>query len=175
MERKIFFTGTFGLKRKCVHNAKSSIQNFPKMIFKELQLVMPPSYNLNEMLAEYQKERFACKCGNEDDFMVTTFTQLPPVLVFQLKRFNNNLQKDQTKVSFPVQLKVNQKNNGSEVVRKYNLYAVCYHIGERLHTGHYTASCKKNCIWYSFSDSEVKTIEEPAAENAYLLFYSRKD
>ena len=108
--------------------------------------------------------------------MIVTFTQLPPVLVFQLKRFNNNSEKDQTEVSFPVQLKVNEKSNGSEVAKNYNLYAVCYHIGESLHTGHYTASCKNyNGFWYSFSDENVKKIKGPAAENAYLLFYSRED
>ena len=59
------------------------------------------------------KKKFSNKYGNEDSFMVTTFTQLPPVLVFQLKRSNNNLRKDQTEVSFHIHLKVNQKNNGS--------------------------------------------------------------
>ena len=144
--------------------------------FQELQLTMPPSYNLMEMLLEYQKQIFSsCEDCDYNSCMVTFFRQLPPVLVFQLKRFNNNLEKDQTEVNFPVQLKVNQEINGSKIAKNYNLYAVCYHLGESIHTGHYTASCKNDGIWYSFSDSEVKKIEEPAAENAYLLFYSRED
>ena len=132
--------------------------------FQELQLDILPSYNLNEILVDY--------LWNMD----ATFTQLPPVLVFQLKRFKNNLEKNQAKVGFPVQLKVTQTNNKrQEVEKNYSLYAVCYHLGELLHTGHYTASCKNDGIWYSFSDSEVKRIGEPAAENAYLLFYSSED
>lgn len=63
----------------------------------------------------------------------------------------------------------------------YDLYAVCYHQGNDLETGHYTAACKNpfDLQWYMFDDVKVTKIEnnvEDALLNnkAYILFYQRK-
>lgn len=63
---------------------------------------------------------------------------------------------------------------------RYDLYAVCYHQGDTLETGHYTAACKNpyDQQWYKFDDQRVMQMED-APENivtneAYILFYQRR-
>ncbi|XP_004526472.1 ubiquitin carboxyl-terminal hydrolase 31 isoform X2 [Ceratitis capitata] len=65
---------------------------------------------------------------------------------------------------------------------RYDLYAVCYHQGDTLETGHYTAACKNpyDRQWYKFDDQRVskvsnESIEEEIINNeAYMLFYQRR-
>ena len=60
----------------------------------------------------------------------------------------------------------------------YDLYAVINHKGT-MESGHYTAMCKSLAtnLWYHCDDSRVKEIshEKVLSENAYILFYARKD
>lgn len=65
---------------------------------------------------------------------------------------------------------------------KYDLYAVCYHQGETLETGHYTAACKNpyDQQWYKFDDQRVSHINQDEVPDkivnneAYMLFYQRR-
>lgn len=65
---------------------------------------------------------------------------------------------------------------------RYDLYAVCYHQGDTLETGHYTAACKNpyDQQWYKFDDQRVtliknETVPDAIVNNeAYMLFYQRK-
>jgi len=65
---------------------------------------------------------------------------------------------------------------------RYDLYAVCYHQGDTLETGHYTASCKNpyDQQWYKFDDQRVSLISGDDIESkiinneAYMLFYQRR-
>lgn len=65
---------------------------------------------------------------------------------------------------------------------RYDLYAVCYHQGDTLETGHYTAACKNpyDHQWYKFDDQRVTkvcsdNIEDEIINNeAYMLFYQRR-
>lgn len=65
---------------------------------------------------------------------------------------------------------------------RYDLYAVCYHQGDTLETGHYTAACKNpyDHQWYKFDDQKVtpvlsENIQEDIVNNeAYILFYQRR-
>lgn len=74
-------------------------------------------------------------------------------------------------------------NDSSRDQNLYDLYAVCYHQGETLETGHYTAACKNpyDLQWYRFDDQKVTAVpggERTAAEivnnEAYILFYQRR-
>lgn len=64
----------------------------------------------------------------------------------------------------------------------YDLYAICYHHGDDLETGHYTAACKNpyDGHWYKFDDSKVTQVDdgnvysELVNNTAYILFYRRK-
>ncbi|XP_055916818.1 ubiquitin carboxyl-terminal hydrolase 43 isoform X2 [Eupeodes corollae] len=65
---------------------------------------------------------------------------------------------------------------------RYDLYAVCYHQGDTLETGHYTAACKNpyDHQWYKFDDQRVSRVpsdsiqEEIINNEAYMLFYQRR-
>ncbi|XP_050073517.1 ubiquitin carboxyl-terminal hydrolase 43 [Anopheles maculipalpis] len=65
---------------------------------------------------------------------------------------------------------------------RYDLYAVCYHQGDTLETGHYTAACKNpyDGQWYRFDDQRVSQVpsdridDEIINNEAYLLFYQRR-
>ncbi|KAL9701852.1 hypothetical protein quinque_005293 [Culex quinquefasciatus] len=65
---------------------------------------------------------------------------------------------------------------------RYDLYAVCYHQGDTLETGHYTAACKNpyDANWYKFDDQRVNQVpsdriqEEIVNNEAYILFYQRR-
>lgn len=64
----------------------------------------------------------------------------------------------------------------------YDLYAICYHHGDDLETGHYTAACKNpyDGHWYKFDDSRVTPVDDENAyselvnNTAYMLFYRRR-
>ncbi|XP_055379932.1 ubiquitin carboxyl-terminal hydrolase 31 [Condylostylus longicornis] len=65
---------------------------------------------------------------------------------------------------------------------RYDLYAVCYHQGDTLETGHYTAACKNpyDHQWYKFDDQRVTHVlsdniqDEIVNNEAYMLFYQRR-
>lgn len=65
---------------------------------------------------------------------------------------------------------------------RYDLYAVCYHQGDTLETGHYTAACKNpyDQQWYKFDDQRVSLINNEEVSDkiinneAYMLFYQRR-
>lgn len=65
---------------------------------------------------------------------------------------------------------------------RYDLYAVCYHQGETLETGHYTAACKNpyDHQWYKFDDQRVTHVPADQVQDqiinneAYILFYQRR-
>lgn len=65
---------------------------------------------------------------------------------------------------------------------KYDLYAVCYHQGTTLETGHYTAACLNpyDQQWYRFDDQRVSHVpnerveEDIINDEAYMLFYQRR-
>ncbi|XP_048519640.1 ubiquitin carboxyl-terminal hydrolase 31 isoform X2 [Dendroctonus ponderosae] len=66
----------------------------------------------------------------------------------------------------------------------YDLYAICYHHGTDLETGHYTAACKNpyDLNWYLYDDAKVKNLSKDADDlspvlvnnSAYILFYQRR-
>uniref|UniRef100_A0A1B0DH73 ubiquitinyl hydrolase 1 n=1 Tax=Phlebotomus papatasi TaxID=29031 RepID=A0A1B0DH73_PHLPP len=73
-------------------------------------------------------------------------------------------------------------SNGHHKDTKYDLYAVCYHQGDTLETGHYTAACRNpyDQQWYKFDDQNVAKVNSEAIEEeiinneAYILFYQRR-
>ena len=100
------------------------------------------------------------------------------ILVINLKRFSNNMRKNNVYVDFPL-----EDFNVSSFIQGYNknsyvydLYAICQHSGSVL-GGHYTA-CVKNYDdkWYLFNDTAVSEIPIDKLKNnkAYCFFYRKK-
>jgi ubiquitin carboxyl-terminal hydrolase 8 len=108
------------------------------------------------------------------------FWSFPTILVIDIKRFNNRLQKNQIHITFPLDdldlsKYVVSKNNSNN---KYELYGVCNHSGGVL-GGHYTSYVKNaNGKWYHFNDTSVSEVglnESIISPKAYVLFYRKKN
>lgn len=120
---------------------------------------------------------------------LTHIKKLPPVLIFQLKRFDelipskkqhSNSHKNETLVTYPVN---NMPSSilvpGFKSIFLYDLVAISIHHGRSLNSGHYTTIAKncKNKLWYTFDDSLVTLASENdlQTKDAYILCYVRKD
>lgn len=106
------------------------------------------------------------------------FWSFPTILVIDIKRFNERLQKNQILVTFPIDdLDLSKYVVGyKKDSYKYELYGVCNHSGGVL-GGHYTSFIKNaNGKWYHFNDTIVNEIstEQIITPKAYVLFYRKK-
>jgi ubiquitin C-terminal hydrolase len=107
------------------------------------------------------------------------YWDFPNILVIDLKRFDNNQNKNNCIVNFPI----NELNLVKYVIGYkphtyiYELYGICNHIGN-YNGGHYTAFIKNaNNKWYYYNDErvvEVMDIDELITSNAYCFFYRKK-
>jgi len=122
---------------------------------------------------------------------------LPSCLVIQLMRFVVDTGRQSAKLSLPVTVPLSGLDMSPYVlhnvdpaeaglcersVERYNLYAVCVHVGSDSTTnGHYItyARCADDG-WYCFDDEHVRAVNMDyelttrlVRENAYLLFYER--
>lgn len=119
-------------------------------------------------------------------------TELPPVLVIVLKRFDYNIHSSfgihsftsQNKISEYVDFPLEGLDLSSYVLNSipaiYDLICVCNHSGGSFF-GHYYAYCRtvvgEGTQWMEFNDSSTSVISASAipSSNAYLLFYHRRD
>lgn len=106
------------------------------------------------------------------------FWSFPDVLIVELKRFSNNLMKNNNRVEFPLDslclAKYAKGYNAHEYT--YELFGVCNHSG-RLCGGHYTAYARQtDGTWSHFNDRSVAPIPSSSvvAASAYCLFYRKK-
>ena len=107
------------------------------------------------------------------------FWKLPSVLIFTLKRFSNDGKKNTTPVDYPLDnLDLSNYISGYDPETFiYDLYAICYHIGEQWNYGHYIACVKTaNGQWYRFNDEDCQPINERdiKSKHAYCFFYRKK-
>jgi len=109
----------------------------------------------------------------------------PYYLIIQLKRFkkkSDNLfsilegDKNKTFVSFPIKnLSLSNYIDGPEKLNAiYNLYAVINHKS-MIGFNHFTAFCRNNNRWFEFNDSKINEISNIITEDAYILFYVKKE
>ena len=109
-----------------------------------------------------------------------TFWSLPKVLIITLKRFSPDGQhKTDQLVDYPLDnLDLSKYVCGYNPSQyKYELYAVCNHIGNT-YMGHYTAFVKNaNDEWICYNDQNVKKIcqDQIVTPTSYCLFYRKKN
>lgn len=114
---------------------------------------------------------------------------LPVILIIHLKRFKVNERGTATKTSSVIEfgtenfdLKEFKNEYSDQTETVYDLFAISDHKG-RYEFGHYISYCKNpiNNKWYLFDDDDIFYIpneelaKEIVTENAYILFYSRKN
>jgi len=101
----------------------------------------------------------------------------PPVLTFQLKRFDYSQGfrgKIAKNVVFGTSVDLARFTSRPEVEAKYRLYAVIVHSGQSARSGHYFAFARHaSGTWYHFDDDVVRPVPEQHVlrQQAYLLFY----
>lgn len=109
-----------------------------------------------------------------------SFFSLPSILIIDLKRFENTLRKNNTKIDFPFEdLDLSSYINGYHKDKfKYDLYGICNHMGST-QGGHYTSMIRSQSnTWYHFNDNQISIIKDISMickENVYCLFYRKKD
>ncbi|KAI9247187.1 hypothetical protein BDA99DRAFT_553451 [Phascolomyces articulosus] len=124
-----------------------------------------------------QNEYSCSKCGNtfQEATKQLSVKRLPPVLSFQLKRFEHGISasKIEAKIKFPVELDMtpytthgkqlkskNSSNSSSsmnmDISNQYTLFAVINHHG-KIDSGHYTMFSKHRGEWFKFEDHNVTT------------------
>ncbi|KAF7723644.1 Lanosterol 14-alpha-demethylase [Apophysomyces ossiformis] len=107
---------------------------------------------------------YSCsKCGNtfQEATKQLSVKRLPPVLSFQLKRFEHggSASKIESKIKFPVDLDMTPYTTKGRTSKRteenlYTLFAVINHQG-RMDTGHYTMFAKHRGEWFKFDDHSV--------------------
>ena len=103
------------------------------------------------------------------------FWNLSDILIFQIKRYRNNLTKNDEYIKFPLLLKMGRfAMNYNEVSTEFELCAISVQMGN-LNGGHYIAICKDGDTWNVYNDTSVFTIgiDEVLQKNPYCLFYRR--
>lgn len=143
--------------------------------------------SIAEMAVPCEKCHLQCKQEIQQ-----RLTELPPVLVIVLKRFDYNIHSSygvhsfasQNKVSDYVDFPLEGLDLSSYVLNSipavYDLICVCNHSGSSFF-GHYYAYCRtvvgEDTQWMEFNDSSTSVISPSVipTSNAYLLFYHRRD
>lgn len=107
------------------------------------------------------------------------YWSLPQILVVDLKRYNERIQKTRTLIQFPLVgwdlTQYVHPNNPCTAI--YDLYAICNHSGIFL-GGHYTAMVlNANGQWYEIDDGCVSKVAETnlITPKAYCLFYRKRN
>lgn len=99
------------------------------------------------------------------------------VLTILLKRYDNRLRKNNSRIKFDELLDISKYNiNYQSNSNLYRLSGISIQSGS-LHGGHYYAACKniRDNKWYMYDDSNVTecSLERVLNENPYCLFYER--
>jgi ubiquitin C-terminal hydrolase len=103
--------------------------------------------------------------------------EFPKILMVTFKRFDENLQKNNHFINFPLKnldlspYCLNYTNSSA----KFNLFGVCNHSGG-VRGGHYYAYCLgDDNKWREFNDNQVSEIlvENVVSSHAYVLFYKK--
>lgn len=139
-------------------------------------------FNIEEHL-EKGNEWYCNRCKNHVNALKKLeFFYLPKIMCICLSRFEKNgnyYSKNRKFVDFPLHnLNMNKFmaiKDGNNYI--YDLFSVSQHYGDR-GGGHYTAICKNyDGNWYTYDDSRVflSSERDVVTENAYVLFYRRKD
>ena len=139
-------------------------------------------FNLEENL-ETGNEWFCKNCKNHVNALKKLeFFFLPKIMCICLSRFKKNKNyytKNEKYIEFPI----NNLDMNKYIVYKdgknyiYDIFAVSEHYGGR-EGGHYTAICQNyDGNWYSYDDSNcsLSSEERVCSQNAYILFYRRRD
>ena len=157
--------------------------------------------NVNQALEHFvQKEELFGFTHQEtkqeiEAFKRISFEDLPPVLIIYLKCFvydkQGGIQKLLKRIEFSIDLEINkelispaQRSKLKENKRKYKLFAVEYHHGDKANGGHYITDVYHPGVvgWVRYNDATVQSVNNAQVLKSddkklvpYLLYYRRAD
>jgi ubiquitin C-terminal hydrolase len=177
----------YGICVSEINSLESSYENIIPEPFFNIDVPIDKYDTLNECLEQYTEKEIL-----DDDNKILNdktnkrekaskrimFWSLPNVLIITLKRFSNNNDKNNKKISFPLtKLDMSKYVIGYDKNSyKYDLFGICNHSGG-VHGGHYTAYVKNaNNNWYHFNDTNVSKIKitDLQTSSAYCFFYRKR-
>ena len=146
-------------------------------------LHMKPNFKtIYDMLSHYtsveildSNNSWKCdKCkSNVNPEKKIVFWNLSDVLIIQIKRYDSNLRKIDTHISFPTILNMDKFcMNYNEQSMTYKLCSMSVQSGS-LNGGHYYSILKRNNKWYIFNDSHIKETKVFCSDKNYCLFYRK--
>lgn len=91
------------------------------------------------------------------------------ILIIQLKRFNNILNKNNALIQDIEEISLDDFSINSA---KYTLFGIINHEGN-IFGGHYYSILKRNNKWYIFNDSHIKETKVFCSDKNYCLFYRK--
>jgi ubiquitin C-terminal hydrolase len=126
-------------------------------------------------------DNYVCaKCGKLSDAVhYRAVGVCPPILILRLLRFQNDLTRIQSFVSFPQRLSL-PLNNGTGKSCQYSLRAIDEHYGTLL-VGHHIATVRvgqqEPAVWFRCNDAIItpRVPQYQSNRDVYLLFYDRID
>jgi ubiquitin C-terminal hydrolase len=174
---KLFY-GQFLTKVETLNDDKTLKEtNFLYEPFNCLLLDIPN--NINRTITIYDCLNMYCNIEdllNNNKRKRTQFWKLPEILIISFKRFNENREKDEEEILFPIDnLDLSRYVNGyNSNSYKYDLYAVIHHTGNT-DGGHYFASVRNaNNNWYVLNDTQIGQCDTDFLKRfAYCLFYRK--
>jgi len=183
----------YGIHISQIKSLESDYLNLTPEPFFNLHLSLKGQNSLIGCFDHYTKKEMLENGGNSDDNRIYNektkskekaeknilFWSLADVLIITLKRFGNNMRKNQTYIDFPLEnLDLSKYVVGyDKATYIYDLYGICNHSGG-VHGGHYTAYVKNaNNKWYLFNDtivSEITDLGSLKSAKAYCFFYRKQ-
>ena len=178
---ELLFSGCYEIKIIEQETNKIISKRYDNFYMIDLQL---NSVNLNECLDEYFKNEEMNEENNNqyyDDndkcykniYKQTKIIHKPKILIIHLKRWSNNLRKNQRIIHFDLnELNMTKYIKTNKEV-KYDLFGIINHSGN-IFGGHYHSYIKNdNNKWYIFNDTQVSEIKETniKTNKNYVLFY----
>ena len=158
---------------------------------------MPHQQNLLDLFESFAAEEkieneCVCeKCGNINyTYQKKDIHKFPQILIIHIKRFKNEIEKNEEKIEFPEDIDLSKYNNKGHLGH-YSLNSVVFHQGTLI-SGHYTAIFKylPTNQWLFCNDTKVKFLSgdrimglNPAYNkddistvgDGYILFYRKYD
>ena len=149
--------------------------------------------DLFESFAAEEKIDNMCRCSNCGDIKYTyqkkDIHKFPQILIIHIKRFKNEIEKNEEKIYFPEEIDLSKYNNKGNL-GLYSLNSAVFHQGTLI-KGHYTAIVKyiPNNKWIFCNDKKTKFLKgdkimglNPSYNrdditsigDGYILFYIKK-
>ena len=175
-----------------MYTVKPITTNVPKSKKK-----IPRQQNLLELFESFaaeekiENECVCDKCGNINyTYQKKDIHKFPQILIIHIKRFKNEIEKNEEKIVFPEDIDLSKYNNKGQS-GKYSLNSVVFHQGTLI-SGHYTAIFKylPTNQWLFCNDTKVKFLsgdkimglnpaynkdDVSAIGDGYILFYRKYD